>query len=186
MIGYLTSKNDTEVSVMIPRFSSNLTSVPDDRRIQNVLAAEQAHRADRALRPPRSARVAARVMGARLDRALIAGADPCASPRLAARAALLTSRATRSELAHDLEVVLASAQKPPSRNRAVPLHSSVLANAALLRELAGILRGPAPLYAGGIARVHRLLTDGTGPMYAGRDGAALERELREARAAVSC
>ena len=55
-----------------------------------------------------------------------------------------------------------------------------------MRELAGVLRGPAPLYAAGIARVRRLLTDGTGPMYTSRDGIALERELRKARAAVSC
>jgi len=157
----------------------------DERWMLNVLAAEQALKARRALRPPRSARVAARVLAGRLDRALIDGADPSTSPLLAARAAMLTSRSTRSELADGLDVLLASAQRPPSRARALPRHASVLANAALLRELAAVLRGPAPLYAQGIARVRRLLTDGTGPMYAGRDGTALERELRGARAAVT-
>jgi hypothetical protein len=158
----------------------------DERKILNVLAAEDARRAERALRRPWSARVAARVLAGRLDRALIEGADPATSPRLAARAALLTSPCTRSELADGLDVVLARAQKPPSRQSALPRHASVLANAALMRELASVLRGPEPLYAGGIARVHRLLTDGAGPMYISRDGRALERELRNARAAVAC
>jgi hypothetical protein len=158
----------------------------DERWILNVVAAENAVKAQRALRPPRSARVAARVLGGRLDRELIEGADPASSPRLAARAAMLTSRSTRSELADGLDVVLASAQRPPSRRRVLPRHASVLANAALLRELSNVLRGPAPLYASGIARIHQLLTDGTGPMYTSRDGIALERELREARTAVTC
>jgi hypothetical protein len=156
----------------------------DERWILNVVAAEDALRSQRALRPPLSARVSARVLGGRLDRALIDGADPASSPQLAARAAMLTSRCTRSELADGLDVVLASAQRPPSRRRVLPRHASVLANAALLRELSNVLRAPGPLYAGGIARVHELLTDGTGPMYTSRDGTALERELREARAAV--
>lgn len=158
----------------------------DERRILNLLAAEDALRAERALQPPWTARVAAHVLAGRLDQELIAGANPATSPRLAARATLLTSRCTRSELADGLDLMLARAQKPPSRQSALPRHSSVLANAGLMRELASVLRGPAPLYAGGIARVRWLLTDGTGPMYTSRDGRALERELHEARAAVAC
>jgi hypothetical protein len=170
---------------MLSHQASGFPLAVDDGRILNVLAAESALRARRALDPPRSARLAAHLLGARLDRALIDGADPATSPRLAARAALLTSCATRSELADGLDVVLASAQRPPSRRRVLPRHTSVLANAALLRELVGVLRGPAPLYAAGIARIHRLLADGTGPMYTSRDGTALERELRTARTAVT-
>jgi hypothetical protein len=156
----------------------------DDRRILNLLAAEEALKAERALHPPRSARVAARLLGSKLDRALIAGADPASSPRLAARAALLTSRCTRSELADGFDLILASAQKPPSRTRALPRHTTVLANASLLRELASTLRSPAPLYARGIAMAHRLITDGTSPMYTSRDGTALEHELRSALTAI--
>jgi hypothetical protein len=164
----------------------SLDPAVDDRRILNVLAAEDALRAERALHPSFPARLAARLLAGRLDRALIEGADPASRPRLAARAALLNTRSARDELADGLDVVLASAQSPPRRGRALPRHASVLANAALLRELAGMLRGPSPLYVGGIARVHRLLTDGTGPMYTSRDGVTLERELREARGAVMC
>jgi hypothetical protein len=158
----------------------------DEQRIQHLVAAQQALEAERVLHPPWSARVAAHLFGGMLDRALIAGADPAGSPRLSARAAILTSRSTRAHLADGLDLVLASAQKPPSRRRALPRHTAVLANAALLRELASLLRGQAPLYAKGIAIVHWLLTDGTGPMYTGRDGTALERELRRAQSAISC
>jgi len=169
------------------RRSLEHASLPaDERWILNVLAAEEALRADRALHPPFTARVAARVFAGRLDRELIAGADPASRPRLAARASLLTSQSTRDELADGLDVVLASAQRPPRRARELPRPTPVLANAALLRELASVLRGPSPLYAPGIARVRRLLTNGTGPMYTSRDGLALEHELRRARVSVMC
>lgn len=174
---------------MLPHARSFPHSSPqpagDENWILHVLAAEQARKMERALHPPWSARLAARLLGDRLDRALIDGADPTSSPRLAARAAMLASPATRAELADGLDVILASAQRPPSRLRVLPRHSALLANASLLRELAGVLRGPAPLYVRGIAMVQRLLTDGTGPMYTSRDGAALERVLRKARAGVA-
>ena len=157
----------------------------DERSTLHVLAAEQARAVQRTLRPPWSARLGARVFGDHLDRALIDGGDPTTSATLAARAAMLTSPATRAELADGLDVILASAQSPPSRLRALPRHAALLANASLLRELASVLRGPAPLYARGIAMVQRLLTDGTSPMYTSRDGVALELALRKARAAVS-
>ena len=108
----------------------------DERSILHVLAAEQARAAERALHPPWSARLVARVFGDRLDRALIDGADPTTSATLAARTAVLTSPATRAELADGLDVILASAQTPPSRLRALPRHAALLANASLLRELA--------------------------------------------------
>lgn len=156
----------------------------DERWIANLLAARHAREQQR---PPRTslwARLCARALGARLDRALIAGADPARSQRLAARAALLTSPRTRSELADGLELLLASAKEPPRRRLALPRHDSILANSNTLRELAALLRSPRPLYAPGIALVHRLLTDGTGPLYLSRDGAALECELEAARAAL--
>jgi hypothetical protein len=156
----------------------------DERHILNVIAAEDALRAERALRPPLGARIASRLFRARLDCALIAGANPASSPRLSARAATLTRPSTRDELADGLDLILASAQQPPSSRRLTPRHSSVLANAPLLREMAHTLRGPEPLYAQGIAMISRLLTDGTGPMYASSDGSALERELLRARSAV--
>jgi hypothetical protein len=171
---------------MLPHHESSPTNPLsiDERHILNVIAAEEALRAERALRPPLSARIAARVFRARLDCALIAGANPASSPLLSARAATLTQPSTRDELADGLDLIVASAQQPPGSRRLTPRHSSVLANAPLLREMALTLRGPQPLYAQGIAMIRRLLTDGSGPMYTSRDGSALERELRRARSAV--
>ena len=54
----------------------------------------------------------------------------------------------------------------------------------LLRELAALLRGRSSLQPRGVAMILRLLSDGTGPMYA-ESPAALERELRRARAALA-
>jgi hypothetical protein len=158
----------------------------DERWIRHVLVAEHADRMRRAMRPPLSARVAARMFARRLDRALVEGADPVRSPRLAARAALLTSQATRSELADGLDRLISTAQLPPPRSRVRPRHSSVLANSKLLRELAAMLRGTGPLYASGIAMLCTLLTDGTGPVYRASDGRALEGELLRARSALTC
>src|SRR3984893_835511 len=99
MIGYETSDNWTEVSEMrLPHdwSLSNPDSAPaSEARIWQLLEAERAQRARRALKPPRSAHLAARLLRSRLDRALIAGADPASSPWLAARAGRAPSPAGR-------------------------------------------------------------------------------------------
>src|SRR5947209_7677260 len=59
--------------------------------------------AARRLDPGWTARLAARLRGSALDRALSAGADPAASPQLAARAARLTSASMRCQVARGLE-----------------------------------------------------------------------------------
>jgi hypothetical protein len=161
--------------------ATTLPTALDERRIRDLLASERALERDRARRARLSARVAASLLGGPLDRALIAGADPCSKPALAARAAALTSEGARFALAGGLDTVLAAAQEPPRRMRLRPRHAAILANAALLRELATLLRGSAPVYAPGVALLRRLLCDGTGPLYAGRDGTALQSELRRAR-----
>jgi hypothetical protein len=136
-------------------------------------------------RAPGSHRIAgavARVLPDRLDRALIAGSDPAASDQLAARAAALTSRRFRTLLADGLERMPQAAEREPGRLRVRP-RRHVLANATALLELAELLRSAAPLYASGIALANRLLTDGTGPAYAG-DGAELTSLLARARTAM--
>ncbi len=140
--------------------------------------------ARRPFKPPRLARLAARVRPGALDRALIAGCDPARSCQLATRAATLTSKRHRSMIADGLERMLQAAQRSPSsRIRVRPRREAVLANAVELRELAAEVRGTAPLYARGIAIVAELLSDGTGPAYLG-DGDTLARRLHEARAAL--
>jgi hypothetical protein len=135
-------------------------------------------------RPGPAVRIAARVRAHRLDGTLIAGGDPSASRKLAARAATLTSRRSRSLLASGLDQLVRSARAPACRMRVRPHRSSILANAEELGELASMLRGRAPLYASGIAALGALMADPSSPAYLG-DRDALTRRLRAARAAMS-
>ena len=76
-------------------FAGNAASLP-----LTTLAAGLDCKAERAFAPSRLARLMARVRSRGLDRKLIAGADPGASPVLAARAGQLTQRSTRARLAN--------------------------------------------------------------------------------------
>lgn len=135
------------------------------------------------LDPSRATRLIARIRHRSLDRELIAGAEPASSPQLAARAARLASRRERTLLAEGVERLLAASSGPQRRWWAVSRREPLLANAAELSALAGLLRSSTPLYVRGIAIVDRLLTDGTGPAYFG-SAESLNRELSAARAAM--
>jgi hypothetical protein len=134
--------------------------------------------------PGIGARVAARMRSRSLDRALIGGADPERDPQLAARAATLTTRPMRARIAAGLERLTRVEREPWSRWRVLPFREAVRVNASELHALAAVLRGPSPVYASGVAMLRRLITDGTGPAYTDRDGAALAHELSQARAAI--
>jgi hypothetical protein len=149
-----------------------------------VFLAAYRRRAERALDPSPITRFAARLRHRGLDQALIAGADPASSRQLAARTAQLTARSTRGEIADGIERLVSAADGPPSRRRVIPSRGAVHANAAELHELAALLREPGPLYARGVAMVRELLIDGTGPAYNDRHGAALARQIRDARVAI--
>jgi hypothetical protein len=142
-----------------------------------------AHAAARVLEPSASARLLARVFSHRADRALIDGADPSASPVLAARAARLGAARTRSELARALEALVRAAQGPQRRWWALSSPTSVLANSSELHALASLLDSGAPVYARGVAAVNQLLSDGTGPAYQG-DATRLARAVGDARSAL--
>ena len=137
----------------------------------------------RTLEPGPLARLIARVLPGSLDRALIAGCDPAGSPHLAARAARLTDLRSRATIGEGLERLLETAEGTRRRRAVLRRGGDVVANASTLRDLAAVLRGTAPLYARGIAIANQLLTDGTGPAYAG-GGEALRLWLLEARAAM--
>jgi hypothetical protein len=126
-------------------------------------------------------RITARLRAGSIDRALIAGEDIARSPRLKARAELLTSPPSRLALARGLEGLLAADGGPPRRARLRPPRESLRAAAPALRELAALLRAPGPLYARGLAMLNELLADGSGPLYARGGVAALERALGEVR-----
>jgi hypothetical protein len=147
-------------------------------------AAALDRRATCVLAPGWLARLGARLRGAALDGALIEGADPAHSPQLAARAAWLTTPGTRAVLARGLDRLLGAPSDASRRRGVLAGAESAGDSAPELRELAGLLRGPAPVYARGVAMLWRLLADGTGPAYTDREGAALASELVRARIAL--
>src|SRR5579862_7690508 len=132
--------------------------------------------------PRRLARIAARLRAGSLDRALIAGADAGSSAALAARAAVLTAPAARHGLADTLEALLA-----PPHTRRRPLHDRRVAraNAARVRAAAAGLRDAAAPDARGVAILHELVADGSGPLYRSTGTAATARALDAALLALA-
>jgi hypothetical protein len=126
--------------------------------------------------PRPAARLLARARGPWLDGALMAGADPSGSAVLAARAATLGSRRARRALARAVDGIVRSAHRPPNRVQLSPCRQAVLANESTLQDLAAGLRGDAPVYVRGVARLGALLSDGSGPVYDG-DADALAEQL---------
>jgi len=141
--------------------------------------------ATRLLGPSAAVRVAAHLGRGMLDRALTDGADPAASPLIAARTAQLGSGSTRARIADGLERLALSADNPRGRVRILPSRAAILSNRSELLELAAMLRRDRPLYAHGVAMLNLILTDGTGPAYTDRSGDALTRQLQIARASLA-
>jgi hypothetical protein len=141
--------------------------------------------ATRLLGPSAAVRAAARLGRGTLDRALTDGADPAASPLIAARTAQLGSGSTRARIADGLERLALSADNPRGRARILPSRAAILGNRSELLELAAMLRRDRPLYAHGVAMLNVILTDGTGPAYTDRSGDALTRQLQIARASLA-
>lgn len=135
--------------------------------------------------PGRITRLLARLRSRSLDRALSDGVDEKTSARLAARAAQLTARPMREELAGSLEQLVYSARKPAGRYRVPLRRTPILVNAQILREIASDLQGSAPVSARGVAMLHELLSDGTGPLFTANSRApALVEVLGDAHAAL--
>jgi hypothetical protein len=151
----------------------------------NKLAGSPLSHAARLFGPSAVTRITARLCSGVLDRALAAGADPAASPRIAARTAQLGSTSTRTRIATALERLALSADKPRSPLRIMPSRAAVLGNRSEMLELADILRQDRPLYANGIAMLKVILTDGTGPAYTDQRGDVLARRLQVARTGLS-
>src|SRR6478752_5393647 len=104
----------------------------------------------------RRSRLAARLRGGALDRALLAGADPSASPALAARASLLTSRRSRDEIARSLDALVRRAQGSQRRWWDPSQREAILENSSELHAVAMMLTRDRPLYAAGIAHLRQL------------------------------
>jgi len=150
------------------------------------LTSPRTRRANTECSPGRITRLLARLRGRSLDRALSDGADQTTSVRLTARAAQLTARPMREELAGSLEQLLDTAGKPAGRYRIPLRRTPIVVNAPILREVASDLQGPAPVSARGVAMLRDLLTDGTGPLFTGNSrGPALAQIISDAQAALS-
>ena len=103
----------------------------------------------------------------RLDAALADGADPAGSPELSLRAEQLTSETERTRLADGIGAILRDAvRRDRPRGARVPVVSSeVIGARPRLIELERRLR-EGRCSPRGVVMVRRLLSDGTGPVYA--------------------
>ncbi len=119
----------------------------------------------------------------KLDRRLLAGADPHETQALASRVDHLVSRRHRHLLASGLRRVVATAEKPRRGFSAVaPIQRGpVLAARARLVEVAELLDGDEPVSPRGIIVVERLLTDGTSAIYTPSAPGELDAAVRHAR-----
>jgi len=157
----------------------------DARTTTNAPPESPLHSTDRLLAPAAGVRLIARLRHSKLDRALSCGADPAASPLIAARATQLSRPRIRNQIAGGLERLARGPDQPGARARILPSDAAARANRPELLELARLLRGDRPLYARGIAMLEVALTDGAGPVYTDTHGEVLGRQLRLARAALT-
>jgi len=123
----------------------------------------------------------------RLDRMLIKGTDPVASPELTLRAYQLTHTSHRRQIAASIEEVLLSARTRRRRSlSAVPLARHGIAGArGEPIELARALREEPLAGARGVALARRMLTDGAGPLYVDAGDGALRGAAAEALRALA-
>lgn len=132
--------------------------------------------AERTREPGATLRALARLRSFSLDGRLAAGEDPARSRLLAAQAARLTAPRRRELLASALGGLLIAAEEAPRISRVVPSRSALLRNEAAVRALQHRVDSREALYARGLARLERLLSDSSGPAYRG-GAAALADEL---------
>jgi hypothetical protein len=131
--------------------------------------------------PSLAIRVIARLRRLELDREIAGGADPAASPLLAARAAQLVTRRKRADIASGLEYVARTVDGRRPRSRTLPPRDTVRPNRDEMMQLAEMLRDDGPAYARGVAVAALVLADGCGAAYLDRRGQELARQLRLAR-----
>jgi hypothetical protein len=132
-------------------------------------------------------RVLARVRARALDRALASGIPTDTSPALWLRARALTRPRVARELGQQLCRIVEEAHEPrrmPGMRVMGAARESVLAAEDDLRMLASRLQSGGPLAAHGIAKVHRLLSDGTGPLFHRGSDRNLSDAIREATSAL--
>jgi hypothetical protein len=140
----------------------------------------EAHAEGMRTSPQLRERVAARALGASLDRQLAAGCPARSQPLLAARARRLVSPAARRQIIKGWNNVLLQAARPPFMPRPPLCREKIIAAEPDVRYLLALLAGPRPVAARGAAMAMVLLTDGTGPVHNHRSPLSLSAEVREA------
>jgi hypothetical protein len=123
-------------------------------------------------------RALARMRWFSLDERLAAGEDPAGSRLLAAQAARLTTPRHREMLAAAMGGLLLAAEEGPRVSQVAPSRTALLRNQAAARALAHRVDSREALYARGLARMERLLSNAAGPAFQGGAGelaAELER-----------
>jgi hypothetical protein len=125
----------------------------------------------------------ARLRASRLDRALVAGADPLTSPALAAHAERLQGHRAREAAAAAIYQTLkdASVAMPPFSHRVPVAREAVRRNRPELLELAAELRQAGRVSARGVAATRLLIEDGTGPLYGEGEHGALRAAILRTR-----
>jgi hypothetical protein len=118
-------------------------------------------------RTPPAIRIQSRLHRGRLDRELIAGAEPNLDPLRHERACQLVGEEWRRRCAASLERLLAEADSPPRPfNPKVPIARAAIRDSRCrLDTLVERLRGPAYVSPQGVAMITVLLADGAGPLY---------------------
>jgi hypothetical protein len=134
-----------------------------------------------AQRPSLVARAVARLRADELDHQLAVGVQAPAGSALAVHQARLTSTAEREAIARSLRQAVTDARSGAVFSSRIPVHPRNIAAAEeLIDRITLRLHSPRPVSARGMARLRRVLSDGSGPFYwygkgdlSGRLGAAL-------------
>ncbi len=118
-------------------------------------------------RPARITRLRTWLRRRRLDRELLAGLDPNRNVLLIERSRQLTSVSGRAEVASLLERAVGREDELQWRpNGAINVqHGAVLIATPEIETVIERLRGPDPVSPQGVVLIHRLLSDGAGPLY---------------------
>jgi hypothetical protein len=126
--------------------------------------------------------MAARAMSGRLDRALANGAEPSTNRLLATRAAQLTSRSTRFNVAGVLELDLHEARWFHAQDDIAPRarQRELLRASPELQQLIDRLLDDREVRAQGIARLQQLLIEDRGRINGNEQPGTLQHELKAA------
>jgi hypothetical protein len=153
----------------------------DNEISREVLSASHDAMCDATIRASLIARVTARLRADKFDHQLAVGVPAPAGSALAVHQARLTSTAEREAIARSLRLAVHDAHTAAVFSSRIPVHRRNIAAAEdLIDRITLRLHSPAPVRARGMARLRRVLSDGSGPLYwrgtgdlGGRLGAAL-------------